>query len=150
MNDQAIQTEDMMLAEFVLKLTESELADYNAGRKVVKTNGKSEFVLVPNPDNYHSGQYRKVRRKNTHLTPKMKKITVTIALNFYEDGSEDAAVETKNVPKSIILEKLQTLSKGFAQQIVRDAGFVPDSNLENYLDARISIDRNVLKTLFQD
>ncbi len=69
------KSEEVKLVEFLLTLTETELNDYHANRKVVKTNGKSEFVLVPNPDNYHQGQYVKRRQGNKHtgFTPKKKK-----------------------------------------------------------------------------
>lgn len=69
--------------------------------------------------------------------------TVSIKLNF-GPGTEDhkAEIETNDVPITLILDMLKTLSTAFAKQIVEEAEeMVPPSEWEKYINARLKVDR---------
>ncbi len=78
----------------------------------------------------------------------MKKIEVEIKLIFHQNGEESVEIETKGVPKTLIVEQLNALTGLLARQIVDDAKFVPNSDKEDHVNARIEIDRQRLKQMF--
>ncbi len=76
----------------------------------------------------------------------MKQVTVSIKLHY--GGDRDAEVETNGVPITMVLESLNTLVKGMAQQLLEEcAEVIPGPDQEKYLDARIALDRHFLKVL---
>jgi len=80
----------------------------------------------------------------------MKIKKATLELTFFEDGEESMNLQTNDIPKTLVLEQINALSKFLAKQIVEDAQeVVDDKNLEAYLDARIKVDRKNLKDLFK-
>lgn len=71
--------------------------------------------------------------------------TVTIHLVFSKND-ESVVLQTDGVPHTLIIEQLNMLVKSLAQQVVRDAEtFIPADQLEQYLDARIRVDRKKLQ-----
>jgi len=77
--------------------------------------------------------------------------TVVIKLNFGQ-GSEKLQADiadTQGVPYSMIVESLNNLTKGIAQQLVIEAKEqgVPDNDIPAYLDARLKVDRKTISEL---
>lgn len=56
------------------ELYDDELYKLAKGKKVLKTNGKSEYVYIDPPDRMSpEGVIQKFRRKNSNFTPPKKK-----------------------------------------------------------------------------
>lgn len=81
----------------------------------------------------------------------MKSITVEIKLIFTEDEKGDTMrIETHDVPLTMVIEQLNALVKGLAQQIVRESEEdVPQEHVEGYMNARIELDRQLLQDLIK-
>lgn len=79
-------------------------------------------------------------------------IVVPVFLLFNRDGSMSADIpDTNKVPWSMLLENMNNLQKGMAQQCVREAygDDIPDDQIEDYLQGMINLDREKLKELFK-
>lgn len=81
----------------------------------------------------------------------MKSITVDIKLIFTENEEGDTMkIETHDVPLTMVIEQLNALVKGLAQQIVRESEEdVPQEHVEGYMNARIGLDRKLLQDLIR-
>jgi hypothetical protein len=81
----------------------------------------------------------------------MKSITVDIKLIFTENEEADGMrIETHDVPITMILEQLNALTKGLAQQLVKESQEdIPEAHVEGYMDARIELDRQLLQDVIK-
>ena len=74
-----------------------------------------------------------------------KVIEVTVVLKF-GTTVEQAEVTTNGVPTSLIMESLNNLSRGLAENLVKEAvEEVPEEGFESYLDGRLKADRVILR-----
>jgi hypothetical protein len=77
-----------------------------------------------------------------------KNIAVPITLYFGEDQHAD--IVTNGVPKSLIVEALNSISKGFCEQIISESeGDVQAHEMEDYLDALMQTDRLKLEQMLK-
>ena len=76
-----------------------------------------------------------------------KVIEVTVVLKF-GTTEEQARVTTNGVPTSLIMESLNNLSRGLAENLVKEAvEEVPEEGFESYLDGRLKADRVILRDM---
>lgn len=80
-----------------------------------------------------------------------KTLTVTIKLHF-SASDESCVIETQDVPMTLILEKLNTITHGMAKEILMGLGQndkLPDAKIEKYFDTQIKVDRIKLKNMLR-
>jgi hypothetical protein len=80
-----------------------------------------------------------------------KTISATLRLDF-SSGKEDAIdLQTNDVPRTLILEHLQNISRFLARQICEEAEEIlkDPKEQEKYINARIKVDRETLDKMLK-
>lgn len=76
MKEQILEYKEPLIEEYSLRtgINREQVSIMFHQGKLIEKSGSNMTYLVENPDNINeSGNYKKVRKKNTHLTPKKKK-----------------------------------------------------------------------------